>query len=126
MSPYLTPFTISDNERRYAQRLIDSGYRATSNKHRMASRIDREDWREYMAKKHAPWSEKQGKEWVAALGEGAGDFYRRVYSKDNLRDLPDGVFWLIKKAGQGYGWGGTNTYVDMIHADRRALILEDA
>ncbi len=32
--------------------LIASGYRAVSNRYRIVARIDREDWREEMARRH--------------------------------------------------------------------------
>ena len=32
-----------------------AGYCITSRRHRSANRLDRQDWREYMAKQHAPW-----------------------------------------------------------------------
>lgn len=67
-----------------AQRLMDMGYRRTSRKHCMLSRIDRPDWREHMAKEHAPWDPYgEGLNWVESLGEGsAAAFYRSVHSKD--------------------------------------------
>ena len=65
--------------------MIAAGYCITSRKWRMASRIDRPDWKEYMAEKHAPWNPKgDGMKWVNLLGNGAGDHYRRCYSKDNI------------------------------------------
>lgn len=61
------------------------GYCVTSRKFGIVSRIDRPDWKEYMAKQQRPWSLKEGLEWVEALGEqDAEDFYRRCYSKDKL------------------------------------------
>lgn len=60
--------------------LIKAGYRVTSRKHRMVSRIDRADWKEVMAKTHV-----NGMKWVLALGEGsAEDYYRRCISNDTL------------------------------------------
>ena len=62
------------------------GYRVVSRKYGMISRIDRKDWKEYMAKQHAPWdAEGEGIKWVQLLGDrAAADHYRRVYSKDTL------------------------------------------
>lgn len=61
------------------------GYRITSRKYGMISRIDRDDWKEYMAEKHAPWDIEEGRKWVRVLGDlHAADHYRRVYSKDTL------------------------------------------
>jgi hypothetical protein len=62
--------------------LLSKGYCRVSIKYGMAARIDRPDWKEHMARQHSPWSEKEGMEWVAALGRSAEDQYRRVYSKD--------------------------------------------
>jgi hypothetical protein len=65
--------------------LIARGYRVTSRKHVMLSRIDRPDWKRHMANLHSPWSVDEGLEWVAALGDyHAEDHYRRVYSQDKL------------------------------------------
>lgn len=82
----------------YAAKLIASGYRATSNKYKMISRLDRVDWREYMAQKHAPWDIEEGFKWIDAMGSYAIEFYHRVYSRDTIERLPSDVFALIKKA----------------------------
>ncbi len=64
-----------------AQELTAKGYRRISNKHKMVSRIDREDWIRHMAEQHAPWDvEGEGMTW--ASGAHMTDHYRRVYSKD--------------------------------------------
>lgn len=61
------------------------GYRIVSRKYGIISRIDREDWKEAMAKAHAPWDIEEGRKWVRTLGDrGAADHYRRCYSKDNV------------------------------------------
>ena len=83
-----------------ALELASQGYRRTSNRHRMVSRIDREDWKEYMALQHAPWDAKRGTtdgpDWVKCLGPAAAaDFYRRVHSMDSLEGLDPAVFKLI-------------------------------
>jgi len=66
-----------------ARNLAEEGYCITSRKHNMAARIDRQDWREYMAQMHTPWDPRgEGRDWVVGLSAGAADFYRRVYSKD--------------------------------------------
>lgn len=68
-----------------AAALALAGYCVVSRKHRRASRIDRPDWREYMAAQHAPWDpEGEGMAWVEHMGSRAGDQYRRVYSRDVL------------------------------------------
>lgn len=82
----------------YAAKLIASGYRATSNKYKMVSRLDRADWRDYMARKHAPWDIDEGYKWIGAMGSYAIEFYHRVYSRDTIERLPSDVFALIKKA----------------------------
>lgn len=65
---------------------VNAGYRVVSRKYGMISRIDRDDWQEYMAEKHAPWDPQgQGMRWIKALGpHHAADHYRRCYSKDTL------------------------------------------
>jgi len=68
---------------KYISMLISKGYRRTSCKFGTVSRVDRPDWREYMARDHAPWDINEGLEWVEALGDSAGDYYRRVLSKDH-------------------------------------------
>lgn len=61
------------------------GYCIVSRRFGCISRIDRPDWKEYMAKMHKPWSVEEGLEWVECLGDiGAEDHYRRVYSKDEV------------------------------------------
>lgn len=67
-----------------AERLVRSGYRQTSSRFRLASRIDRPDWKEHMASKHAPWCAEEGMRWVELLGASAADHYRRVYSRDQI------------------------------------------
>lgn len=68
-----------------AETLKAKGYRYTSRKHKIAARIDRPDWREYMAERAAPWdAQGEGKRWVDGLGDRAADYYRRVYSKDKI------------------------------------------
>jgi len=67
--------------------LIAKGYRRTSNKFGVVSRIDRPDWRGYMALKHSPWSLEAGMDWVKLLEKTPGqaeDHYRRCYSEDTL------------------------------------------
>jgi len=83
---------------KYAQKLIASGYRATSNRYKMVARLDRPDWREHMAIRHSPWSLEEGMKWVNCLGHSATEHYLRVYSRDRLEGLPRNVFDAIKKA----------------------------
>ena len=64
---------------------VAEGYRITSRKYGIISRIDRDDWKDYMAEQHAPWDIEEGRKWVRLLGDRtAADHYRRVYSKDNI------------------------------------------
>lgn len=66
--------------------LVDQGYRCTSRRHCIVARVDRPDWREYMARKHSPWDpEGEGMAWVNALGASAADHYRRCYTKDKIQ-----------------------------------------
>jgi len=51
------------------KKLEKQGYRITSRSGRYATRIDREDWKEFMQDKGLPESP---------------DLYRRVYSKDTI------------------------------------------
>lgn len=82
-----------------AAKLIRQGYRATSNRYKTVSRLDRADWRGHMAERHAPWSKEEGERWVNALGAYASEFYMRVYSRDRL-ELNSTLFALVKKAGR--------------------------
>jgi len=71
-------------------KLINQGYRRTSNRHCLVSRVDRPDWRDVMAQDHAPWDwTGQGRSWVNNLGAGASDFYRRCLSKDTIKVDPE-------------------------------------
>src|SRR5687767_14849981 len=63
-----------------AEQLIDMGYRRVSNSARHISRVDREDWKEYMALQSSR-SLKEGLEWVNGM-DCPEDHYRRVYAKD--------------------------------------------
>jgi len=78
---------MNDNQaERRASQLINWGYRKTSNRHRMVSRIDRPDWYRTMAQRHAPWDPNgEGIDWVFTMGRAAAeDYYRRCYSEDIL------------------------------------------
>lgn len=89
------PKTIDD--------LKDMGYYVVSRRHRMLARIDREDWREVMAKHHSPWDVNgEGMRW--ACMKGMGDYYRRCLSKDTIVIAPDkwdNVLRAIPNSGQG-------------------------
>lgn len=81
-----------------SEHLVRLGYRRVSNSSRGISRVDRTDWREYMAAQHAPGDPTgEGKLWVDALelAHSAADFYRRVYSKDQLVGVAKNVFQEI-------------------------------
>jgi hypothetical protein len=104
-----------------AERLYASGYCPTSNRYRMASRLDRPDWKEHMSAQRVEGFPgdmdihlKDAMDWANGLGDGAADFYRRVHSKDTLRDIPEDVFRRLKKLTQGSGWGGLNEYRDVV------------
>lgn len=88
-----------------AKRLADSGYRCVSNRHRLVSRIDRPDWREYMGQEHTG-----GLDWVNALGLHAGDHYRRVYSRDQL-ELHRTTFDKLKRITRG---ADENTFMALV------------
>jgi len=68
--------------REKARELMEQGYRRVSNKHCIISRVDRPDWKWFMADTRSPHDYTAGTSWVKCLGLGAADFYRRVYSKD--------------------------------------------
>ncbi len=75
--------------------LVARGYRRTSWSHGMASRIDRPDWVEFMAKEmgrapadfYIPGESKPSGNWC--------DHYRRVYSKDTVMLEPVALIGLI-------------------------------
>lgn len=79
-----------------AMRLIRSGYRPVSNRHRTLSRIDRTDWQERLASALAPWDQEEGAARANAM-TGAADFYRRVHSKDRI-DVDRRLFDAVKAA----------------------------
>ena len=82
---------------------ISRGYRRISNKYRTVARIDREDWREYMAHElgrtiaELCLVDKEGGGWkvgsdVTPMWRG---HYRSYYSKDVIEMLHPDVFRLI-------------------------------
>lgn len=95
-----------------ANRLMALGYRRTSTRHRIISRIDRVAWKVYMAKKHSPWSLKAGLRWVVMLGIDSGpDHYRRCHSEDRIENVHPDLFKLIKSSNWdecGFCLGGIN------------------
>lgn len=75
------------------EELKEAGYCVVSRRHHIIARIDRADWREVMAKAHAPWSPNvEGMRW--AMRPGMGDFYRRSFHmcKDQ-RTIYDELLW---------------------------------
>lgn len=65
------------------EKMISQGYRKTSGKFGIVSRIDRADWKSFLAFEHTPWDVEQGMAWVECLGDqSAEDHYRRCYSPD--------------------------------------------
>lgn len=76
-----------------ALRLHRSGYRPISRKYQLASRIDRPDWKEEMARRHPG-----GDAWVQCLGVHAGEHYRRVMSKDRT-NMNWRVYRELRKLG---------------------------
>lgn len=78
-----------------AEQLIARGYRRTSNKYRIVSRIDRPDWIAVLAEemRRAP-----ADFYVPGEPDPAGnwcDYYRRVLSKDKIEGVPHEVFCRI-------------------------------
>jgi hypothetical protein len=83
------------------EQALSKGYAIVSRMHRIASRIDRPDWKRSMAIRHSPWSLEDGMDWVRILGNrGAADQYRRVYSKDQI-EVP--ISWVSKMPNSGDG-----------------------
>ena len=82
----------------------DKGYAITSRNYRSANRLDRANWREYMAQQHAPWDPAgQGMEWVQCLeqhGSSATDHYRRCYSQDEII-VPEHLIKYVAKSNTG-------------------------
>lgn len=75
------PITKRMHAESFAAFLAAKGYRRVSKRFGILARIDREDWREFMAQKHAPWDPAgEGMGWASS--DGMEDFYRRVHSKD--------------------------------------------
>ena len=82
-----------ESKNTYLNMLKSKGYKRISSKYRIVARIDREDWKEYMAKIHSPWSVKDGMEWVKCLGEEqAMNHYLRCYSKDRIEGIAPEYF----------------------------------
>lgn len=107
-----------------ATRLIESGYRTISNKHRGVARLDRPDWLEHMARHHVDGfpgdparNLAEGMRWAKGLGKGAADHYRTCLANDKLYYLPAEVYERIRKAGAGSGWGGLDEYRDAVDPD---------
>ena len=90
-----------------AEWYISRGYRRVSNKYRMVARIDREDWREFLA--HALRRtvaelcliSKEGGAWTVGSDVTSmwRDHYRRCYSKDTIELLHPDVFRLVPHSG---------------------------
>ena len=91
---------MTDDPKSEAAQLIAAGYRRTSNKYRMVSRIDRPDWLVVLAKElrrspaefYAPGEPDPAETWC--------DYYRRCLSRDTLERVDPDVFKLIP----GSGW----------------------
>jgi hypothetical protein len=82
---------------------VSRGYRRVSCKYRMVARIDREDWREYLANRLQRTVAE-----LCLVGKAGGgwqvgsdvtsmwrDHYRRCYSKDTIEGLHSDVFRQI-------------------------------
>lgn len=86
-----------------AKELIAKGYRRISIKGRLVSRIDRPDWRQYMAAQHSPWDPKgEGMRW--ACSPGMEDHYRRCYSKDTLTVAANIISLIPTSCGSSVGY----------------------
>ncbi len=88
------------------EQLVASGYSPISNSGLILCRLDRPDWREHMADQH-----HGGMEWVNALGAGAADHYRRVYSQDKTV-VSSRVYGEVKaNINRRYGSNGPTHYL---------------
>lgn len=89
-------YTESEIElhKKIAKEFMDKGYRRVSRKHCILSRVDKLNWRNYMAKDYAPWSLEEGEAWVRSLGDSAADHYRRVYSHDKIQVPEEISRWI--------------------------------
>lgn len=82
-----------------------AGYRRTSHKHRILSRIDRPDWVAYMARK---MRRTPADFYIDGEDEPSGnwaDNYRRVYSEDKIT-VPHDICQMVPGSGHdpiGYG-----------------------
>lgn len=80
--------------------MIAAGYRRTSRKFLGLCRIDRPDWREYMAFQRAPWDPAgEGMNWVNGIG--GADHYRRCYSEDRIQLADSEVFMMFPPSRDG-------------------------
>lgn len=95
---------LSASDIRILCHVQDNNYAVTSRKWGLVARIDRPDWREFMAKQHAPWDpEGEGMDWVQSLdlhGHSAADFYRCVYSQDKF-SIPVHLTKYVVKSSPG-------------------------
>lgn len=65
------------------ENLVARGYRRTSRRHGMVSRVDRPDWKEVLAK-HLIRSVPEMEKMVRRSPGDWEDYYRRVLSKDTI------------------------------------------
>lgn len=86
-----------------AQRMFDAGYMASSNKYRIGTRIDREDWVEFMAKRFsrsvADFYMHRNGELTQSTGHW-GEHYCNVFSKHKIEPLPPAIFKELKRLNQ--------------------------
>lgn len=68
------------------------GYHRISNKYRMASRIDREDWLEHLAEHMRRSVAELYTQGTNEVSPHWADYYRRVLSKDVIGDIPIAMF----------------------------------
>jgi hypothetical protein len=80
--------TITEQHRIEANAYMEKGYRRISNKYCHISRVDREDWKELVAKRFCSWDIKKGLELVERRKPCSG-FYRSVLSEDILTVAPE-------------------------------------
>lgn len=78
--------------------MIAAGYRRVSNSYCHLARLDRPDWREYMAYQQAPWDPAgEGMDWVRRRG--MADHYRRCYSPSVIALADEAIYRMFPASG---------------------------
>lgn len=87
-----------------AEELIARGYRRTSNRYRMVSRIDAPDWQRVMAHERSKSNPEAALRFIEK-SEHAADMFRTTYSKDSIENVPRDIFKKIPHSSHDpVGW----------------------